>query len=387
MATLINDLEEVVHEGQRLGLTPEIIRIKLKEKLQLYVLDFIYNSPTYHPLIFYGGTCLRICFGLDRMSEDVDFETTGPFDKHRLARDLEAYFKKKVQVGSLTTHVPGRGVNRVELRFPVLRQLGLSTHESENLIVKVEVNPTSHHYPVGLKTVAMDRFSCVIRHYDLPTLMAGKMLACLERVWEKKGVKVKGRDYYDLIWYMQKEIVPNAERLADAAKKYTIQDAFEEIHKKVEQIKPIDLLADLGVLFENRDFPRRWVGTFREQFMSRYEQYETGPFDEELEESSWNDFDSDSFGLRIRCRNNKGRSLSFRFTFSEEWIEDHKVKTEVLGPLCRSKVKEYLRKVDYKNIVPGEWAVKPIKTSSLTFEAFKASPLDRLLVNRVTLTK
>ncbi len=266
MGTLLNDLEGVVLEGRQGGRPPEITRVKLKECLQLYLLDFIYNSAAYHHLIFYGGACLRVCFGLNRMSEDVDFETTRRFDKERLARDLETHFKKKIQYGALRVRSPGRGVNRVELRFPVLRELGLSTHESENLIVKIEVNRTERDYPTELKTISQDRFSLVVRHYDLPTLMAGKMLACLDRVWERGGVKVKGRDYYDLLWYLQKGVRPNAQRLADSLRKYSVEEAFGEIREKIERIRPADLLADLRVLFENGDFPARWVETFKEQF-------------------------------------------------------------------------------------------------------------------------
>ena len=266
MGTLLNDLEVVVQEGRQTGLPPEIIRVKLKECLQLYVLDFIYNSAAYHHLIFYGGTCLRVCFGLNRMSEDVDFETTRRFDKEQLARDIETHFKKKILYDPLRVHSPGRGVNRVALRFPVLRELGLSTHESENLIVKIEVNRTDHDYPTELKTISRDRFSLVVRHYDLPTLMAGKMLACLDRVWERSGVKVKGRDYYDLLWYMQKGVRPNGQRLSDSPRKYTVEEAFREIREKVERISPADLLADLRPLFENTEFTARWVESFKEQF-------------------------------------------------------------------------------------------------------------------------
>ena len=45
----------------------------LKEYLQVLILDFIYSSPKYGGLIFYGGTCLAHCFGLRRLSEDIDF--------------------------------------------------------------------------------------------------------------------------------------------------------------------------------------------------------------------------------------------------------------------------------------------------------------------------
>lgn len=273
MGTLISDLESVVQECRMANIRPDITRIKLKEKLQLYALDFIYNNACFNHLVFYGGTALRICFGLNRMSEDIDFETTLFFDKEGFASQIRDYFAKHIQYHAIHTHVPGKTIGRVELRFPVLYELGLSDHEQENLIVKVEVNQIPEVYPTELMTLSRDRFSCVIRHYDLPTLMAGKMLACLERIWEKRGIRVKGRDYYDLIWYMQKGVVPNAARLAATVRSYTTRDAFEAIRQKVEQIRENDLLADLGALFENREFPVKWVSTFKNQFGQLYRRY------------------------------------------------------------------------------------------------------------------
>ena len=45
----------------------------LKEYLQILSLSFIYSQKEYQSLIFYGGSCLRHCFGLPRLSEDLDF--------------------------------------------------------------------------------------------------------------------------------------------------------------------------------------------------------------------------------------------------------------------------------------------------------------------------
>lgn len=276
MATLLDELGEIVQESRQAGLRPDVIRLKLKEKLQLYVLDFIYNDPKYQNLIFYGGTCLRKCFNLNRMSEDVDFESLQSFDKKKFANDIQQYFHKMGYKG-LKTFTPGSGVNRVELRFPVLYQLGISSHEAENLNVKVEVNPTDKKYSTEPKTISEDRFSFVIRHYDLSTLMAGKMAACLERIWEKgkTGIKIKGRDYYDLIWYMQKGVMPNADRLRETRGQYTVGSAFDKLDEIVSKIKPGDLAADLNQLFEDGRFVERWIAAFPEEFALLRKKYES----------------------------------------------------------------------------------------------------------------
>src|SRR3989338_5479871 len=56
------------------ALDVETKRNALKEDLQYYVLNFIYHHPRYSNWIMYGGSALRICHGLDRMSVDLDFE-------------------------------------------------------------------------------------------------------------------------------------------------------------------------------------------------------------------------------------------------------------------------------------------------------------------------
>ncbi|MDP2600828.1 MAG: nucleotidyl transferase AbiEii/AbiGii toxin family protein [Deltaproteobacteria bacterium] len=152
----------------------------------------------------------------------------------------------------------------------------MSSHEAENLNVKVEVNPTEKKYPTEPKTISEDRFSFVIRHYDIPTLMAGKMAACLERIWEKgkTGIKIKGRDFYDLIWYMQKGVLPNPDRLKETHGQYTVRGAFDKLAEIVSKTKPGDLAADLNPLFEDGRFVERWIAAFPEEFASLRKKYE-----------------------------------------------------------------------------------------------------------------
>lgn len=275
MATLVDELKMVVDDSIGRGIRPDVIRIQLKEKLQLYVLDFIYNSPKYHHLIFYGGTCLRKCFGTGRMSEDIDFETTESFSKKEFAEDVVRHFRERVSYPALLVNCPGQKVSRVELRFPVLNALGLSPIVDEKLNLKVEVNWIGKTYPAETRAFSEDRFSFVVRHYNLPTLMAGKMLACLHRVWVtgKTGAKVKGRDYFDLLWYMQHHIMPNPERLADAPEALTPWAAFENLSQKVAQIRTTDLRLDLEPLFEDGRFVQNWVGHFKENFDRLYREY------------------------------------------------------------------------------------------------------------------
>ena len=72
LKTTLDDL------GLRDGIGAETKRNYLKEGLQYLVLNFIYHHPEYSQWIMYGGSALRICHGLDRMSVDLDFEVSHP---------------------------------------------------------------------------------------------------------------------------------------------------------------------------------------------------------------------------------------------------------------------------------------------------------------------
>lgn len=266
MGTLIDDLREVVNEGKRQNIKNEVLRIKLKEKVQLYVLDYVYNNPEYRNLIMYGGTSLRICYDLNRMSEDIDFETTKPFDKKRFALDIKDYFIKKIRHLALTAPFPGQRINRVEIRLPVLFELGLSPHEQENLIVKVEVNEIKKNYPTLSTPISKGWFSFIIKHYTLEVLMAGKVMACLDRVWKKNRAHIKGRDFYDLLWYMEKGIVPDKNYLLERGG-YRLDEVFLKLKEKIEKIKPADILIDLLPMLENYNFAKDWAKIVHDQFL------------------------------------------------------------------------------------------------------------------------
>ena len=73
MASLIQTLQHTLDTKDPL-LSIETKRILLKEALQVYVLDHLYNHPNYRRLNFYRGTCLHIVYDLNRLSEDLDFD-------------------------------------------------------------------------------------------------------------------------------------------------------------------------------------------------------------------------------------------------------------------------------------------------------------------------
>jgi len=217
MATLIQTLQNILASKDPL-LAPETRRIIMKEVLQAYVLDYLYNHLSYRHLNFYGGTCLHVVYGLNRLSEDLDFDNRAGLDLDPLADDLVQYFHKlfgDADVSAKAQEGEG-GILRVTIKFPVLNALGLSPHPSEALHLKVEVSQHKQVAVIQRTPVFVYGRSLVAAHFSLETMMAGKMLACLERNFERgrSGTQIKGRDFYDLLWFMQQHIQPLEEKPA-----------------------------------------------------------------------------------------------------------------------------------------------------------------------------
>lgn len=275
MHTIIAELKEIIRNND--SVPPIVLRSLLKEHLQNYVLDFIYESPKHKDLIFYGGTCLRKVYGLDRMSEDLDFETDLKYDTEILAKELEEYFLKKQKFSKVKIkYQRTSNVNRITLKFPILNTLGLSNNRNENLHVKLEVNLSKNiNYPTEVSPLTVSKFTVFVKHYDLSTLMAGKMIACIDRTFLKgnSNINIKGRDYYDLIWYMQKGIKPNPKRIKAYGKGWTVKKVFQELDKKVERIKTKDLLVDLEPFFIKHTYIKTWCENFQDLYKKYRKSY------------------------------------------------------------------------------------------------------------------
>ena len=270
MATLVQVLQHALEQNDPL-LPPETKRIILKEALQGYVLDFLYNHALYRRLNFYGGTCLHVIYDLNRLSEDLDFDNRSEVDLSRLADDFAALFRRTYGYGDTVVkqQVGADGIVRFTLKFPVLRYLQLASRAEEALHLKVEV---SHHRQAAViqqTPVYYHGRSFVPAHFSLETMMAGKMLACLERSFQRgrDGAFVKGRDFYDLLWFMQRGVRPLAEKLAvDGGQPYDVQSAMRALGDKIAGIRASDLAPDLLPMFASRAFIEAWLESFHANF-------------------------------------------------------------------------------------------------------------------------
>ena len=230
----------------------------LKDYLQIVVLDFIYSHPAYSQLLFYGGSALAHCFGLERLSEDLDFiDEKKKINVSKLAKDLEDYFLKRTDLPVKTTVQKFR----IYLKFPILHDLGLTTREeTDTLFLKVEVYTDfdfCERYTTDIRPVFKFNRSLLIKTLDPSTLMATKVRAILFRKWEKTDkqgkttVKVKGRDYFDLLWYLQKGIQPNLSCIEGFK---DMKELKEKLLSVVARIDSQSIQLDLDALIDNPNF-------------------------------------------------------------------------------------------------------------------------------------
>ena len=278
MATLIQSMQNVLSQKDPL-LPNETKRVILKEFLQAYTLDFLYNHPVYRKLNFYGGTCLHVIYGLNRLSEDIDLDNSNGIDLSNLENDLLAFYRSNIGYADVTSktqiQIGEWGVRRTTLKFPILYALGLTSHANEPLHLKVEVSQHKQTSIVRRTPVLLFGRSFVAAHFSLETMMAGKMLACLERNFQKgEGAKIKGRDFYDLLWFMQQKIQPLEEKLAkDGRQSYTVRSAMQMLGERIENLRVSDLAEDLLPLFEQRSFIEVWLEGFKENFRGYVKNY------------------------------------------------------------------------------------------------------------------
>jgi len=171
----------------------------VREYLQARVLESLQDAGVFLRWAFLGGTALRFLFGLPRFSEDLDFSLLAPGEDAGLtpavtevkrALALEGY---RIEV-KVTDRKP---VASAWIRFPGLpHELGLSPRASQILSIKVEVDinpPPGAHLETSIVRRHVTLHLC---HYDKASLLAGKLHAVLSRSW------AKGRDLYDLVWYL-----------------------------------------------------------------------------------------------------------------------------------------------------------------------------------------
>lgn len=221
----------------------------LREIMQEVALAGLQRSGFFEKAAFYGGTALRIFYGLNRFSEDLDFSLL------EVAQDfsLQPYFEGLVtEFSAIGMQVSIKEKNKaartnIDSAFlkaetvwkelvleNILPQTGISTPPGLKIKLEVDREP-----PLGFETeekLLLRPFSFYVKCFTLPNLFAGKMHALLFRKW---GHRVKGRDWYDLEWYIRKGVSLHLPHFLLRA-----QDSGDWTEPSITQKQVVDLLKE-----------------------------------------------------------------------------------------------------------------------------------------------
>ncbi|MCI5681824.1 MAG: nucleotidyl transferase AbiEii/AbiGii toxin family protein [Paludibacteraceae bacterium] len=174
---------------------------------QQIILSGLYQGGFFEKAAFYGGTCLRIFYGLQRFSEDMDFSLLHTDEQFNFTLyfqpivDAFALVGRQVQI----TKKEKKTFGKVESAFlkdtTDVYDISFQTERSIKIKIEVDTEP-----PLGFQTeqkLLLQPVSFMTRCFSLPDLFAGKMHALVSRSWKNR---VKGRDWYDFEFYVRHNV-------------------------------------------------------------------------------------------------------------------------------------------------------------------------------------
>ncbi len=209
----------------------------LLEYLQTQILKALSLSAFNDSLSFMGGTCLRFAYGINRFSEDLDFDLMKKdgFDIGELMVDI----KNKLELQGFQLDVRMKMTENIHIIFfrfrNVLREFGLDVQESEKILIKFEID-FDPYKNIHTETKFSDSFNerFPMRVNSLETLFAQKVVAIVFRPYQK------GRDFYDLVWFLsQRTLEPDYKIFKE--KKLGINNRQELIEFLKNQAEKSDL--------------------------------------------------------------------------------------------------------------------------------------------------
>jgi len=192
-------MKDYLAELVRTRPTPAHGRNVMREYLQARILGALQRAGAMIPLAFHGGTALRFLYASSRYSEDLNFALEREKRLYDFRRYLRAIQTEFVAEGYTVTFKVSdkKVVHSAFVRFAgLLHELGLSPHRTETLAVKIEVETNPPAGAVLTTSLVRRHVTLHLQHHDRASLLAGKLHAFLQRSY------LKGRDLYDLLWYL-----------------------------------------------------------------------------------------------------------------------------------------------------------------------------------------
>ena len=258
----------------------------LREILQEIALLGLWRSKFFERAAFYGGTSLRILHGLDRFSEDMDFSLLSSKKNFNLGRYGDALQREMRAYGfDVWTETKSKrttsAIQSAFLKANTLKQL-LIIEAGEEIVrelpkgqqvkIKVEVDTDP---PGGFETeiaYLLQPIPFSVRVYTLPDLFAGKMHALLCRKWKQR---VKGRDWYDLIWYVTHHPTLHLSHLEQRLRQSGDRDVItpqvfrKDLHDAIDALDVDQAKRDIEPFVKNPETLDVWSHTFFHSLVNR----------------------------------------------------------------------------------------------------------------------
>jgi predicted nucleotidyltransferase component of viral defense system len=254
----------------------------IKEVVQEIVLCGLSRAGFFQPAAFYGGTALRIFYGLDRFSEDLDFSLKAPDANFDLAaylptleKEVRSYglnFKietkeKSVDSAVKSAFLKGNTKEHI-LMFYADERLAPSIAASKLIKVKFEVDTNPPAFATFERKYRLLPIPYEINLYDMPSLFAGKIHAVICRSWK---TRVKGRDLYDYVFYLSRGTSVNLRHLGarlaqsdfiEADRTISLDDVKNMLYTRFEQIDYEQAKQDALPFIRNPDTLALWSADF-----------------------------------------------------------------------------------------------------------------------------
>lgn len=306
----------------------EVYRNALKEELQFYVLNFIYHHAEYGKWIMYGGSSLRIIHNLNRMSVDLDFEVESDVNDtflNKLKKEIEDYFLLNYNTDSnflIVKIVNNRGLL---LKFCVNKELGIE-EPSNQIHVKIDLNKfVLSKVVVERHPIIHNQFSFVILTYNMGSLMASKIVAILSRGDRGVGYNIykeKGRDIYDLLWYMGKKIIPDFDYLiAKNIDTENVKTLFHKLTLKMNEVSDKNLKDDLTPLFVDTSFINNWLNNWRETYLKLLDDYKIRNIKDLKDINLLQDFSTDNYSFIFLFTGEDRFIFKVTYNICEEFVD------------------------------------------------------------------
>jgi predicted nucleotidyltransferase component of viral defense system len=231
----------------------------IREVVQEIALLGLWRSGFFEEAAFYGGTALRIFHGLNRFSEDLDFSLLQEGGSVRLESALASIrtelaawglsFEAESKSSGDRTGIESaflKGNTRINLlNVGVPEELNRYFPHNQKITIKLELDTTPPRLASTEVRTHLLPTPFQVRLYDLPSLFAGKLHAMLFRDWKSR---VKGRDFYDFVWYISRRVpvnLPHLEaRIIQSEEQQTERfniDAVQTLLK--DRIRSVDIAA------------------------------------------------------------------------------------------------------------------------------------------------